>query len=124
MGNRIRSVRPRLVGVNDDVISLGIGREEPIDAHWRSSSCSLTISFQQLAGVVKELAGSGADSRIGKDAGYLPLSSHAMKKGDQSMYGTIFTEREVAEQLAHPGTRGGDCRLLPVDGEAAFHASA
>ena len=54
-----------------------------------------------------------------KIAGYLPFSSHAMKNGDQSMYGTMLGQRKVAQHAACRGTPAwqiGAC--CPVDREA------
>ena len=65
-------LRPRLVGVEEDVVALGIGGEESVHAAGLEAPLGHD-AIQQLAGILVEPAGLGADHGVIEDRRKLPL---------------------------------------------------
>ena len=107
--------------VDHDVVAVGVGREEAVDAVGRQRLVARRCGRAWLVAVVEQLAGL-ARRRSGRrrSPGYLPFSSQVMKNGDQSMYGTISREREIVRATACPRNDGrGDVAVGPVDARTA-----
>ena len=110
---------PRFVGVDDDVVALGVGREEPVDGVGRQPLLGDDLP-QQLLGVVEQLAGSRAELGVVEDPGVLSLELPRQEERGPVDERDDLLEWNRAERSGAQERGDGDRRLVPVDAEPAL----
>src|SRR5262249_22117261 len=105
-----------IVLVDDDVVPVAIGREEPVDGAGAEPALG-DDPPEEGTGGVEELAGAGADLRGAEEPGILPLQLPGEEERGPVDEGDDLPERDVAEGLRAQEYRDGDGPIGPVEAE-------
>ena len=106
-------LRPRLVGVEEDVVALGIGGEEAVHAAGLKAPLG-NDAIEQMEGILVELTGLGSDHHVIEDRRKLSLQFPGLEEGRPIDVGNEFRKRYRVEAADSQKRRHVDRRRRPV----------